>query len=275
MKRYRHILFTGLICLLLTTPLFATNYRVTKPQPGTQPDSSYFLHKGLVGYLPFFEGAGSQAQDMSSNNNYGTLSGATWVEGGLEFNGSSAYVEIADSPTVSPTAAITLICSVYPHTITANDELISKDNHPTHNNAAYFLDTNAAGNTIRFGITPNGDYSSYNIVTSATVLSLNEWTHIAATFDGTTLKLYFNGVQDANTAAGTVIFDGNTVLRIGAHPNNKQYFDGLIDRAVILDRALSAAEVLADYQSPYAFFQKPFDWGWLGTIIARRIFMVH
>ncbi|MGC1951708.1 MAG: hypothetical protein WA970_03875, partial [Gammaproteobacteria bacterium] len=56
---------------------------------------------GLVGYWNLDEGIGTTANDISDNNNTGTLSGAVWSPGkigqGLEFDGTDDYVDIGNS----------------------------------------------------------------------------------------------------------------------------------------------------------------------------------
>jgi hypothetical protein len=41
------------------------------------------LEPGLVLYLPFWEGSGTFAEDVTPNRNHGTIYGATWVDGKL------------------------------------------------------------------------------------------------------------------------------------------------------------------------------------------------
>ncbi|GAI81674.1 unnamed protein product, partial [marine sediment metagenome] len=76
-----------------------------------------------------------------------------------------------------------------------------------------------------------------------------DWTHIAATYDGSVFKLYINGLLQADTAAavGSIDDDSSGILTIGAHPNPTAYFEGLIDEVIIYDKALNqqAIEALA------------------------------
>ncbi len=82
-----------------------------------------------------------------------------------------------------------------------------------------------------------------SLTTSSAVVTANTWNHIAATFDGTTLSIYVNGVLKASSAAAA----GKTPLTIThlqvGHLDN--YFQGSIDEVALYDRAMSAAEVAA------------------------------
>ena len=58
------------------------------------------------GYWLMDEGSGSVIYDETENDNDGTISGASWVDGisgsGLDFDGSNDYVEVS-SPNLFPT----------------------------------------------------------------------------------------------------------------------------------------------------------------------------
>ena len=45
-------------------------------------------------------------------------------------------------------------------------------------------------------------------------LPLNTWTHLAATYDGTTLRLYVNGTQVGSRAVASPLLTSTGVLRL-------------------------------------------------------------
>jgi ABC-type phosphate transport system substrate-binding protein len=81
-------------------------------------------------------------------------------------------------------------------------------------------------------------------------IPINVWTHLAATYDGTSLRLFVNGVEVDNTLLGSAITTSAGALRIGGNAINGQYFRGLIDDVRIYNRALSATEIQADMNTP-------------------------
>jgi hypothetical protein len=83
-------------------------------------------------------------------------------------------------------------------------------------------------------------------------LPLNAWTHLAATYDGATLKLFVNGVQAGAVAVAGSLNASADPLRIGGNHIWGEYFSGRIDEVRVYNRALSAAEVQADMKRPVA-----------------------
>jgi hypothetical protein len=95
---------------------------------------------------------------------------------------------------------------------------------------------------------PSGHvYISSELDTRGTAaVALNTWTHLATTYDGTTLRMFVNGVEVSNRAVGGNIRTSTGVVRIGGNGVWGEYFSGLIDDVKIYNRALSASEIQAD-----------------------------
>ena len=81
-------------------------------------------------------------------------------------------------------------------------------------------------------------------------LPLNTWTHLAATYDGTTLRIFVNGVQVGTRAVSGALLTSTGALRLGGNSIWGEYFQGRLDDIRIYNRALSAAEIQADMASP-------------------------
>ncbi len=72
-----------------------------------------------------------------------------------------------------------------------------------------------------------------------TLTSINNWYHIAVTYDGTTRKLYFNGaLEKAEVPVRTPTVTGTNLL-IGTRVGGGYNFQGLLDEAAIYNWALS------------------------------------
>jgi hypothetical protein len=81
-------------------------------------------------------------------------------------------------------------------------------------------------------------------------LAANGWTHLAASYDGATLRLYVNGVQVASRAQTGAIVATTNPLRIGGNGVWGEYFQGRIDEVRIYNRALSQSEIQSDMNTP-------------------------
>jgi hypothetical protein len=85
-----------------------------------------------------------------------------------------------------------------------------------------------------------------------TTLNNGSWHHVATTWDGTTRRIFLNGVQVAQDTPGA---NGATAanFRIGS-TNNGEFFSGAIDDVALYNNALTATEVqsLASGASPLA-----------------------
>ena len=77
---------------------------------------------------------------------------------------------------------------------------------------------------------------------AVTSLPLNTWSHLATTYDGTTLRLYVNGaLAGSSTIAGSIPASTGP-LRLGGNAIWGEWFSGEIDDVRVYNRALSATE---------------------------------
>jgi endo-beta-N-acetylglucosaminidase D len=105
-----------------------------------------------------------------------------------------------------------------------------------------FGDAGLTGDQLQFVLNVNG---ASRKLASVSHLSLNTWYHLAATFDGTAMRIYVNGVLDATlNVNGSVI--ANAPFSVGRNYANSRVLDGSIDEVRVWKRALSAAEIAAN-----------------------------
>jgi hypothetical protein len=75
-------------------------------------------------------------------------------------------------------------------------------------------------------------------------LQANTWYHLAATYDGSALRAYRNGLLITTNKApsGPPSAETNS-LKLGRHAAAAQYFAGIVDEARVYNRVLSQAEI--------------------------------
>ena len=89
---------------------------------------------------------------------------------------------------------------------------------------------------------------------SNTVFSSLTWYHAAITYDNGSPKIYINGILDASSSSTLTpasSYYGNDVGRLGV---GSQYFDGRISNLQVYNRALTAQEVLQNYNAQKSKF---------------------
>jgi hypothetical protein len=208
---------------------------------------------GLVSWWP---GEGN-AQDIVDGNSGVLVNGVTFALGrvgqAFSFNGTSSYVQIADNPNLHFTNALTIEAWIYPTTLSGTHNIVSKWDWPGVNAQVSYTTAVNPGGQLGFGVCNVGNCSSYPGVLSTNLIPVNQWTHFAATYDGSYLRMYVNGVCQNQTAYNGGIFPGTNDLLIGAAVASRGQiispFAGLIDEVAVYNRALSATEIAAIYNA--------------------------
>jgi hypothetical protein len=132
---------------------------------------------------------------------------------------------------------------VYPTTVGGWQPVIYK-----YNDLYYLLGSNPAGNDPATGV---GDTATVgDMLASGTSLTANTWTHLAGTYDGTTIRLYVNGVQVTSMAHTGAIATAGNPLTIGGNTVDGNYFTGVIDEVRVYNKALTAAQIVSDMNTP-------------------------
>jgi hypothetical protein len=206
---------------------------------------------GLVAAYGFNEGAGVTTADGTGNGHLGTLSNATWTPSGqfggaLSFNGTDALVTVSDAASLDLTTGMTISAWVNPTASTDWCTVVMKE-RPS--GLAYSLySNNGASRPSAFAYIGAADRNA----NGSGVVPLNSWSHLAATYDGATLRLFVNGVQVGSQAVTGALAVSTGALRIGGNSVWGEYFQGRIDEVRIYNRALTAGEIQADMGVPIA-----------------------
>jgi hypothetical protein len=197
---------------------------------------------GLVGAWAFGEGTGTTTADASGNGNTGAISGATWTEGrygtGLSFNGSTNVVQIAASASLTLGSTMTVSAWVQPTVDQVSWRAIVQKQVD-----AFFLHASSDGPLRPAAGGIFGGIDNYRSAPSA--IPINVWTHLAMTYDGTTLRLYVDGSEVASRLAGGAIQSTPNPLWIGNNSYGENFI-GLIDEVRVYNRALTQVEIQSD-----------------------------
>jgi len=124
----------------------------------------------------------------------------------------------------------------------------------SNNNFAVQLKTT----TGTFNAYLNGGTACYPQTTKT--LTPNVWSHIATVNDGSTMKLYINGIEEASVSCSNTLIDNDQVKEFGRFIGyDSHYFRGGIDKIRMWSRALTPEEVNQSYMSNLRKFSDE-DW---------------
>jgi hypothetical protein len=216
---------------------------------------------GIVLYLDAanprsYAGTGTTWYDISGNSNNATfVDSPTYLsvpQPYFNFDGVNDYMRIVRSPSMSPTSGLTQEVWFNYTSIPATTIFIGLQYGAfTNNTYALFKDANL----IYGGVNTSGSFNA--IGTGTTNLVGNRWYHFVHTYDGSTQKLYLDGVlMTTGSQSGTIQYDvNNTRVLIGADDNSgynsgaSYPHPGKMGQVRIYNRGLSAAEVLKNYNA--------------------------
>ena len=189
-----------------------------------------------------YAGSGTTAYNLVANNDVSLINGLGWQSG----NGGYFSSDGTDDGMTTPDAT--------------NLDLVDFTLEgwvwwDQHKNYGSFLVKGPGGqghlyNYSFFGYAANvsfgfGDGSNYRAIYISPP-AINEWHHIVGTYDGSTLKFYLNSTLATSTSITATPNQNNDALQI----LQSQYsIDGRIGCAKVYNKALTAAEVLQNYNA--------------------------
>jgi len=227
----------------------------------------------LALYLSFDEAKGDTAKDKSKHKNDGTLHKAKRVEGkigdAIELSGDAGgWVEVPDSDSLDITDEITLMCWVYPTQFTAEwFRIIVKtwagDTAPW---MVYgFYEQGGSNGKTGFIISVNKGTEKRCGNGPSPQLPPKEWTHLAATYDGSKMKLYYDGEMKVEVDASGKIDTNDVPVSVGRNSEgNREHYIGRIDEVAIWSVALDEGEIQKAMDQVFAVEpanKLPTSWG--------------
>lgn len=194
-------------------------------------------------------GSGTAA-DSSGNSHAGTATSVTFGEASTPvylnttalFNGTSSGILTSYNPSLS---AVTVAGWVsFNGTVPAGTPRCIANSHTDVDSKGFQVRFSSGKPQAYFG---NGT-SSKNVL-AGSALSASGWHHIAATWDGTTITLYVDGVSQGTQAlAGPMAAGAASGVSIGYNATyNGDFFGGLLAEWTVFPSALSGAQVTALY----------------------------
>lgn len=196
----------------------------------------------LISYWSLNENQGTTANDQSGTN-HGTINLATWSSGVsgscLTFNGTTGFVTIPNSPSLNPVNEISMMAWVKTD-VNRTTKVVQKGDWDGHGLGQGNWDGWSAH--IR-----TDDNQTHSLHWLGGLPVFNEWYHLAMSYDGSMLKFYVNGqLRNSKAVSGPLRVNGRNAS-IGSDNGVQKFFKGEIDEVKIFGKALSQAEIQANY----------------------------
>ncbi len=177
--------------------------------------------------------------NANSGTNSGTISAAGMVGQGRTFNGSG-FIDCGNSASLNVTNnQLTLSAWINPSQLSGNT-IIGKSFYPTHSDPYYAW--------ILYAM-PTGLHCRLDTTTvTAGTLTVGQWQHVAATYDGSYIRLFVNGVLTGSTPKTGNLQATSRNARIGGRDTSPlgEYFNGALDEVRISAVARSANWIQAE-----------------------------
>ncbi len=201
---------------------------------------------GLVAFYPF----NGNANDESGNNNNGVVNGATLTTDrfgntgkAYSFDGLNTFIEVASNSSLQLTSNYTLNgwfnANVFFYSSNADRSILSKVESTGWYGGYEVI---IGGNTK--DIAYAGNVGGNNFVVGSIGYAINTWYMFTVTFDGSTIKLFMNGMLVNSKIVSGNLQTSNLPLLFGRRGGSIQgKFDGKLDDVRIYNRALTQEEI--------------------------------
>lgn len=158
----------------------------------------------------------------------------------LNFDGDNDYVSIPHNNSLNPATGLTVEAWVYPtDAVTPSQSVVGKSS--AQEQGYIFPRTDDGWRSFSFYVHLEG--IGWNII-SASYPSVNEWHHVAATYDGFTMKIYLDGDLKATKEIVGKLSSNQNPVTIGTQPGfSGEYFSGNVDEVRIWNRPLDKCEI--------------------------------
>ena len=196
-----------------------------------------------------YPGSGTVWSDLSGNANTGTLTNGPTFDssnnGSIVFDGVNDYVECGNDTSLRLTTELTLESWVKKTTTDSYHHIISK----FALTGSYSIGSFQTSGYLFFIRSTNGTNQGITDTFDINICDGN-WKHIVCSYNSTTstLLMAINGAIQQSTISGA-IFDSTVNVNVGRRTTVGQYYPANIASSRIYNRALTATEVLQNYNS--------------------------
>nr|AQX77697.1 NocS [Nodularia sp. HBU26] len=218
---------------------------------------------GLVGYYPL----NGDGNDKTSNANHGTINDAIWQQeelpfklepvinssksSVLQFDGQDDCVNLGKKSAFKIEKSLTIEAWIYAEAQKGYAGILSNifDTGLTESGYGLLLDGKSG---IYLGLEASSQSQQHMpyLSSGANTLNLNQWHHVAGTYNGEQMKVYIDGVEKASLdiSSSAIKYEPENDLLIGMFKDDNEFypFQGKIAEVRLWNCTRSAEEIKAD-----------------------------
>jgi large repetitive protein len=218
--------------------------------------STFTFRQSLIGYWKFDDAPGStSAADASGMGNHGLLERldpqAAWVAGrrggALQISGSDKEAGVRVTASASIAALHRFTVAAWAYRTSVGSEYASVISRQIDDSYFELYNLSFTGSLISIYLPANPAEGHPYVTRSRRNTPAAQWIHVAATYDGSRVRLYLDGVEEnvmtydhPFPAATTPLYLGNN-----KNPSDGEPMVGRIDDVLLYSEALSAAAIAA------------------------------
>lgn len=227
--------------------------------------------KDLIGLWLFDEDKGDIAKDSSPNGNDGEIVDCEWVEGkfgsALDFNGTSSYVEVPHSKSLSISDDQISITAWITQRLEGDEwRTIFSKGLMEGINENWALFTNVKSEYLCPVFSLKGGERWWHIFVEGSLPADEEWHHVATTYDGSAVNVYIDGKLIESVKAKGNLVPNENALRIGWRKNSPHVWNGALDEIGVFHRVLTEEEIKNIMQNGYMKYLAVESPGKLATV---------
>jgi hypothetical protein len=210
---------------------------------------------GTEGLWHFDTGQGLTAVDSSGHGNNANIAGATWIPGrygyALNFNGAQT-ANVPYNASLNTPLAMTVeawIKTTASNVAADGEGIVTRWSGGAGFELATALNGYGGSAAIYTGVGANWLIGQHPV-------NDGNWHHVAATYDGTTARMYVDGSFDGSAVLVNGLANTVTPLTFGSAPNDASAvtFIGAIDDVRLLNYARTPAQINGDYNGGPSFY---------------------
>src|ERR1035441_7789453 len=210
-----------------------------------------------AGLVSWWRAEGNASDGVDSNHGM-LLNGVSFAPGmvgqAFSFNGSNQCVQV---PHAASLVASNYSIEAWVKPLAQVSDAINQDLIFGQSFGHCQLVARTGSPGVRLAFAFGTDHYTFFEATGTSKIPIGQFSHLAGTWDGITLRLYINGVLNAQSTPGASPADSGCPFFIGGFYSPTadncgyvgQFFNGLIDEASYYSRALTGAEIQSIYNA--------------------------